>query len=138
MGSKIRSAIALVGLLGGFYGAAYVFDKVSNSSSLLAASAPPRFKVWVDQPFIESRGVLDRNVVALNLQSLEDQAISVTRVLVNDDPNCLNQTQPQSFEQPMKIGQTLKYSLGLRGLGACDVVKVLISTDRGDAIYRFN
>jgi hypothetical protein len=95
----------------------------------------PSFKVWVDQPF--SHG-LDRNIVVLNVQSREDKPIIVRGVLANDDPKCVNTNQPQSFEQPMKLGQVLRFTLGIRDLGACDPVKVVISTDRGDSVYRFN
>jgi hypothetical protein len=107
---------------------------VSQHPEVLDLMSGPSFKVWVDQPFTQG---LDRNIVVLNVRSREDKPITVKRVFANEDPKCLNPNQPQSFEQPMKLGQTLKFTLGIRGLGACEPVKVVISTDRGDAVYNF-
>jgi hypothetical protein len=38
----------------------------------------------------------------------------------------------------VKLGEVLRFALGIHGFNACDPVKVLISTDRGGSVYRFN
>ena len=57
----------------------------------------PSFKVWVDQPFSQSKVTLERSLMVLNVQSREDKPITVKRVLANDDPKCVTTSQPQSF-----------------------------------------
>jgi hypothetical protein len=40
--------------------------------------------------------------------------------------------------QSVKLGQVLRFPLGIVAFNACEAVRVLISTDRGDAVYNFD
>ncbi|MCS3687505.1 hypothetical protein ABIF07_005468 [Bradyrhizobium elkanii] len=105
----------------------------AQHTNMAMSSEEPSFKVWIDQPFSAvTRPRRDPDINVLNVQSREEAPIRVARLLINGDPGCINRDQPQSFEQPMKLGQTLKYTL------LCDPVKVVITTDRGEAVYQFN
>jgi hypothetical protein len=99
-------------------------------------SARPDFKVWIEETHVRPNN--DRYYI-LDVQSREDKPLIVKGVVMNDDPKCVN--LDGSFLNKgaeVKLGQVLRFPLGIPGLGACEPVKVLISTDRGDSVYNFN
>ncbi|KRR15998.1 hypothetical protein CQ12_29040 [Bradyrhizobium jicamae] len=97
---------------------------------------PPDFKVWIEQTRISPNNA---RYDILNVQSREEKPIIVKSVLMNDDPKCVNLSNaiPKKDGAPMVLGETQRIGLGLYGVTACNPVKVVISTDRGDSTYRF-
>lgn len=106
----------------------------SVSSALVTPS--PKLKVWVDQTHISPN---NDPFDMLNVQSREEKPIMVKRVLMNDDPKCVNMEASIAYhaDKPVKLGKVLRFGLGIHGFNACAPVKVLVSTDRGDSVYTF-
>jgi hypothetical protein len=104
-------------------------------------SSPP-FSLTLTGRAGQSPGIdfdFDTPTVILNVQSLEENPVVVKRILANDDPKCVNTDQPQSVTQPIKLGQALKFLLGVPSFGpVCDPVKVVITTDRGEVAFHFD
>jgi len=96
----------------------------------------PDFKVWVNQTHIPPN---NDPYDILNVQSREEKPIMVKRVLINDDPKCVNMAASVNYQadKPVKLGEVLRFALGIHGLNACAPVKVLVSTDRGESTYTF-
>jgi hypothetical protein len=111
---------------------------VSQHPEILGLSdlSGPDFKVWIEKTRIPPN---NDPYYILDVQSREEKPISVKRVLMNDDPKCVN-TDRSLFHAGMdvKLGQVLRFPLGIAGFDACEPVKVLISTDRGESVYNFN
>jgi hypothetical protein len=95
----------------------------------------PSFKVWVNKTPIPPN---NSPFSMLNVQSREDRPITVKRVLMNDDPKCIRPEGAIDYrpDTPVKLGQVLHFGLGPTGF-ACEPVKVIISTDRGETTYEF-
>lgn len=64
----------------------------------------------------------------LEIQSLEDQEITVTNVVINNNRECSGLILA-SFPQKLSTGHTIKV------LPSCDPVKVVVSTNRGEQVY---
>jgi hypothetical protein len=97
----------------------------------------PDFKVWVNQTHIPPN---NDPYDILNVQSREEKPIVVKRILMNDDPKCVNMEASLTYkaETPVKLGEVHRFALGIHGFNACSPVRVLISTDRGESVYNFN
>jgi hypothetical protein len=95
----------------------------------------PAFKVWVEQTHIPPN---NDPYDILNVQSREDKPITVKRVVMNDNPKCVNSDMAiQKPDVPMKLGEVSRFPLGIHGFNACQPVKVVVMTDRGEATYQF-
>jgi hypothetical protein len=100
-----------------------------------ASSAGPDFKVWVGQTHIPPN---NDPYDVLYVQSREDEPIVLKRVVMNDDPKCVNMdASTYRADTPVKLGEVYRFALGIHGFNACQPVKVVIATDRGDATYQF-
>jgi hypothetical protein len=110
----------------GLYGAQQLWA-VSNTG--------PDLKVWVGQTHIPpNKDAYD----VLYVQSREDRPIVLKRVVMNDDPTCVNMdASTYKADTPVKLGEVYRFALGIHGLNACQPVKVVIATDRGEATYQF-
>jgi hypothetical protein len=96
----------------------------------------PDFKVWVDQIHVPPNNT---PYDILNVQSREQKPIIVKRVLMNDNPKCVNmEASTAKAEAPVNLGDVLRITLGIHGLNACSPVKVLISTNRSESVYNFD
>jgi hypothetical protein len=96
----------------------------------------PDFKVWVEQTHIPPN---NDPYDVLNVQSREDKPITVQGVVMNDDPKCVNMAlSTHQTDAPMKLGDVARFALGIHGFNACQPVKVVITTDRGDAFFQMN
>jgi hypothetical protein len=101
-----------------------------------ASASGPDFKVWIETTHIPPNN--DAYYI-LDVQSREDKPVAVTSVLMNDDPKCVNMAlSPYQAGTSVKLGQVLRFPLGIVGFNTCEAVRVLISTDRGDAVYNFD
>jgi hypothetical protein len=101
----------------------------------LSSVSGPTFKVWVNhRPIPPNNDRYD----TLMIQSREEQPIGVKSVLLNDDPKCVNMDlSPYTAGTPIKLGEVIRFGLGINGFNACEPVKLAIKTDRGSAIYEF-
>lgn len=100
-----------------------------------ASNAGPDFKVWVGQTHIPPN---NDPYDVLYVQSREDKPIVLKRVVMNDDPKCVNMdASTYKANTPVKLGEVYRFALGIHGLNACQPVKVVIATDRGEATYQF-
>lgn len=100
------------------------------------SNAGPDFRVWVTHTPIPPN---DDPYDMLNVQSREDEPIVLKRVVVNDDPKCVNmELGTYKADTPVKLGEVYRFALGIHGLNACEPVRVVIETDRGEASYQFN
>jgi hypothetical protein len=116
--------------------AALVIYVAQHSELLGLLDQGPDFKVWVNQTHIPPN---NDPYDILNVQSREEKPIIVKRILMNDDPKCINMSlSSYTLGTPMKLGEVQRFPLGLANFGACAPVKVLISTDRGESVYNFN
>ena len=99
------------------------------------ADAGPDFKMWVKQTHIPPN--YDPYDV-LNVQSREEEPIVLKGVVMNDDPGCINmELSTYKPDTPVKLGEVYRFALGIHGFNACEPVKVVISTNRGEATYTF-
>jgi hypothetical protein len=96
----------------------------------------PTFKVWMTKTPVPPN---NSQFSILNVQSREEKPITIRRVLMNDDPKCVRIEGAIDYrpDTPVKLGQVLHFGLGPAGF-ACEPVKVIISTDRGESTYLFN
>jgi hypothetical protein len=119
----------LVGLAvgaAGLYGAQQLWA-VSNTG--------PDLKVWVGQTNIPPN---NDPYDVLYVQSREDEPIVLKRVVMNDDPKCVNMdASTYRADTPVRLGEVYRFALGIHGLNACQPVRVVIATDRGEATYQF-
>jgi hypothetical protein len=119
----------LVGLAvgaAGLYGAQQLWA-VSN--------AGPELKVWVGQTNIPPN---DDPYDVLYVQSREEKPIVLKRIVMNDDPKCVNMdASTYKADTPVKLGEVYRFALGIHGFNTCQPVKVVIATDRGEATYQF-
>jgi len=99
------------------------------------SNAGPDLKVWVGQtPIPPNNDPYD----VLYVPSREDEPIVLKRVLMNDDPKCVNMDlSTYKADTPVKLGEVYRFALGVHGFNACQPVKVVITTDRGEATYQF-
>ena len=97
----------------------------------------PDFKVWVDQTRIPPN---NDPYDILNVQSREERPIMVKRIVMNDDPKCVSMDASVDYhaDKPVKLGEVVHFGMGIHGFNACDPVKVVITTDRGESVYTFN
>lgn len=101
-----------------------------------ASSEGPDFKVWVKQTHIPPN---NDPYDVLYVQSREESPITVKRVVMNDDPKCVNlDLSTHKADAPMKLGEVSRFALGIHGFNACEPVKVVITTDRGEATFQFD
>ena len=99
------------------------------------SDAGPDFKVWVKQTHIPPN---DDPYDVLNVQSREEEPILLKGVVMNDDPKCINMgLSTYKPDTPVKLGEVYRFALGIHGFNACEPVKVVITTDRGEATYTF-
>jgi hypothetical protein len=100
-----------------------------------ASNAGPDLRVWVAQTHIPPN---DDPYDVLYVQSREDKPIVLKRVLMNDDPKCVNMdASTYKADTSVKLGEVYRFALGIHGLNACQPVKVVVATDRGEATYQF-
>jgi len=100
------------------------------------SDAGPDFKVWVNQTHIPPN---NDPYDVLNVQSREEKPIVLKGVVMNDDPKCVNvDLSTYKPDTPVKLGEVYRFALGIHGFNACEPVKVVIRTDRGEATYHFN
>jgi hypothetical protein len=100
------------------------------------ADAGPDFRVWVKQTHIPPNG---DPFDVLNVQSREEEPIVLKGVVVNGDPKCISmEASTYTPETPVKLGEVYRFALGIHGFNACEPVRVVIVTDRGEATYHFN
>lgn len=98
--------------------------------------AEPGLKVWVKQTHIPPNG---DPYDLLVIQSRVEMPVAVKGILVNDDPKCLNMdVSTYKVGTPLKLGEVQQFGLGIHGFNACEPVKVVITTDRGESTYRFD
>jgi hypothetical protein len=118
-------------------GAGLVIYAAQHPELLGLLDQGPDFKVWVNQTHIPPNN--DPYDIP-NVQSREEKPIIVKRILMNDNPKCVNMEASITYhaETPVKLGEVLRFALGIHGFNACSPVQVLISTDRGDSVYHFN
>lgn len=160
MASKMGATMSLIALVVGICGSGYVLDRLPSPTALFATTTGPKFKVEYGD-FMEERPTqCGRNlcpfervpVRRLKVQSLNEQPITITNVVINDnddcstnpiakiakalkaegrDPGLLSQLPDQS-----KYVSTLKYGdvANVPTFG-CEPVKVRIVTDRGEKTY---
>jgi hypothetical protein len=96
----------------------------------------PDFKVWVEQTHIPPN---NDPYDVLYLQSREDRPITVKGVVMNDDPKCVNMDlSTHKTDVPMKLGEVSRFALGIHGFNACQPVRVVVTTDRGEAYFQMN
>ena len=107
---------------------------VTHSGGAESLHRGPDFDVWTTQTHIPPN---DDPYDILNVQSREEAPIILKRVLMNDDPKCVNMQASLTYQadQPVKLGEVQRFALGIHGFNACEPVKVLIETDRGEATY---
>jgi hypothetical protein len=99
------------------------------------SDAGPDFKVWVKQTHIPPN---DDPYDVLNVQSREEEPIVLKGVVMNDDPKYINMgLSTYKPDTPVKLGEVYRFALGIHGFNACEPVKVVITTDRGEATYTF-
>jgi hypothetical protein len=95
----------------------------------------PDLKVWVSQTHVSTDNGLFN---VLNVQSRESQPIVIKSVLMNDDPKCVRMDQSLYRPgAPVKLGEVVRFFLGMANFNACEPVKVVITTDRGVATFNF-
>jgi hypothetical protein len=100
------------------------------------SEAGPDFKVWVKQTHIPPN---DDPYDVLNVQSREEEPVVLKSIVMNDDPKCVNMDLGNyKPDKPVKLGEVFRFGLGIHGFNACEPVKVVIMTDRGEATYHFN
>jgi hypothetical protein len=100
------------------------------------SDAGPDFKVWVKQTHIPPN---NDPYDILNVQSREEEPVAVKSIVMNDDPKCINMDlSTYKSDTPVKLGEVYRFPLGIHGFNACEPVKVVITTDRGEATYHFN
>jgi hypothetical protein len=93
------------------------------------SSAGPDLKVWVGQTHIPPN---NDPYDVLYVQSREDEPIVLKRVIMNDDPKCVNMdASTYRADTPVRLGEVFRFALGIHGLNACQPVRVVIATDRG-------
>jgi hypothetical protein len=93
------------------------------------SSAGPDLKVWVGQTHIPPN---NDPYDVLYVQSREDEPIVLKRVIMNDDPKCVNMdASTYRADTPVRLGEVYRFALGIHGLNACQPVRVVIATDRG-------
>jgi len=108
----------------------------AGAEFLALSEAGPDFRVWVKRTHIPPN---DDPYDFLNVQSREDKPIVLKGVVMNDDPRCINMdVSTYAPETPVKLGEVYRFGLGIHGFNACEPVKVVISTDRGEATFHFN
>jgi hypothetical protein len=99
------------------------------------SDAGPDFKVWVKQTHIPPN---NDPYDVLNVQSREEEPVVLKSIVMNDDPKCINMDLGNyKPDTPVKLGEVFRFGLGIHGFNACEPVKVVISTDRGEATYTF-
>jgi hypothetical protein len=119
-------------LMGAVIGAAALYGVLQLSA---LSGAGPNFKVWVNQTHIPPN---NDPYDILNVQSREDHPIMVKDIVMNGDPKCVNMgLSTYTADKAMKLGEVYRFPLGIHGLNACEPVKVVITTDRGEAAYGF-
>ena len=96
----------------------------------------PDFRVWVKQAHIPPN--YDPYDV-LNVQSREEEPIVLKSIVMNDDTKCINMDLGNyKPDEPVKLGEVFRFGLGIHGFNACEPVKVVITTNRGEATFHFN
>jgi hypothetical protein len=100
------------------------------------SDAGPDFKVWVKQTRIPPN---NDPYDVLNVQSHEEEPVVLKSIVMNDDPKCINMDLGNYKPgMPVKLGAVFRFGLGIHGSNACEPVKVVITTDRGEATYHFD
>lgn len=96
----------------------------------------PDLKVWVKQTHIPPN---NDPYDLLIVQSREEKPIVLKGIVMNDNPKCINmEVTTYKPGTSVKLGEVYQFALGIHGFNACEPVKVVITTDRGEATYRFN
>ncbi len=116
--------------------AVYATQELRAVSSAGPDFAGPDFKVWVGQTHIPPN---NDPYDILYVQSREDKPIVLKGIVMNNDPKCVNMEQgTYKPDTPVKLGEVYRFALGIHGLNACEPVKVVVATDRGETTYTFN
>jgi hypothetical protein len=114
---------------------------LSNISSSVS-NAPmrttgPDFKVAVVEEYLDRSAT--RPVPFLKIQSLNDDPVTITSVIMNENDDCSD----KNINQKLNLGDVYKtppatkvFMLLLAGK-MCEPVKVRIRTDRGEVVYTF-
>jgi hypothetical protein len=113
--------------------------RAGNADGPASRPDPPRRRRtvdgWRDQTHIPPN---NDPYDVLYVRSREDKPIVLKRVLMNDDPKCVHMdASTYKADTPVKLGEVYRFALGIHGFNACEPVKVVIETDRGDATYQF-
>ncbi|MCP1974269.1 hypothetical protein [Bradyrhizobium elkanii] len=133
LASELLNSLFVIFLLPAALAIAWRFSGDTGPSAASARS--PEFKVWTEQTHIPPN---DDAYDLLYIQSREDEPVILKKVLMNDDPKCVNMSlSTYEKDKPLKLGEVIRFALGLHGSSACTPVRVLISTDRGDSTYQF-
>jgi hypothetical protein len=114
----------------------YAVNRPERFGLDLSSVSGPTLKVWVShRPVPPNNDRYDTLVI----QSREQQPISVEGVPMNDNPKCVNMDlSPYTLGTPVKLGEIIRFGLGINGFNACEPVKLVIKTDRREATYEFN
>jgi hypothetical protein len=119
-------------LAGAVTGAAVVCAAVGYPS---LSSTEPQWKVWVKQMHIPPN---DSPYDLLVIQSRQEAPVVVRDIVVNGDPKCVNMDMGTYRPgTPVKLGEVYQFALGIHGFNACEPVRVVITTDRGETAYHF-
>jgi hypothetical protein len=60
-------------------------------------------------------------------------------IVINGDPKCVSMEMGDyKAGTPVKLGEVHQFGLGIHGFNACEPVRVVITTDRGESAYTFN
>lgn len=68
------------------------------------------------------------------IRSRDEKPVTVKSILVNDDEDCqsfMGMPMPSPFPVTLKLGQEVSV------ISACEPVKIVVSTDRGDSSFSF-
>jgi len=75
----------------------------------------------------------------LVVQSREEQPVVLTGIVMNGDPKCVSiEMGTYKVGTRVKLGEAYQFGLGTHGFNACEPVRVVITTDRGEPTYTFN
>ena len=100
------------------------------------SSAGPHFKVSVKRTHIPPN---NDPYDILVVQSREEEPVVLKSIVMNDNPKCVSLDMgTYKAGTPVKLGEVYQFGLGIHGFNACEPVRVVITTDRGESTYTFN